>query len=356
MILLLLLLLALPARPQASAVLSRPDSLKTCQQIANLLESTSVAMPELGKAASVLVSNARQDVHALASANNWDHGAMLYRFLTSVRVYLELSDALPKPYPFTEEAQKQLALLRTSHDRLEAHFRALLESKEQRLRTGDRDNLARYRDANQSLTPPAEGEPRVVFFGDSITDFWRLNEYFGSKAYVNRGISGQITGEMLGRLKADVIDLKPAAMVILAGTNDLARGVSIPALQSNLTMIADLASAYRIKVVFASILPVSDHHQDRDPSFARTPQRPPASILAVNKWIQELCKVRGFTYLDYFTALVDGQGQLQAELADDGLHPNAAGYRVMAPLAQAALDGLLAPAPPPARKRRFGLR
>jgi lysophospholipase L1-like esterase len=353
MILLLLLLFALPAAPQSSALLSRVDSVKICQQIASLLDSTSVAVPDLGKAASVLVQNAHQDVETLASGNNYDHSAILYRFLTSVRVYLELADALPKPYPFAEEAQQQLATLRAAQNRLEAHFRALLDSKEQRLRTSDRDNLARYRDANRSLGPPKAGEPRVVFFGDSITDLWHLNEYFGSKAYVNRGIGGQITGEMLGRMKADVIDLKPAAMVLLAGTNDIGRGIPLAAIESNLTMIADLATAYHIKPVLASVLPVSDYHKDQDPSYARTPLRPPATILELNKWIQELCKLRGFVYLDYFPALVDDKGQIKAELADDGLHPNADGYRIMAPLAQAAIDRTVTPEPPPQKRRRL---
>jgi lysophospholipase L1-like esterase len=346
----LVLVLGVSALAQ-SRPLNRKEAVTMYQQIVHLLDATSVAVPELGRAAAPLVENARQDAKALQTTT-FDHSAVLYRFLSYLRVYLGLSDALPKPYPFAEDARKQLLALRDQYDRLEAHFRALLESKETRLRGADRDNLARYSEANRTLGPPKPGEKRVVFLGDSITDGWRLNEYFPDKPYVNRGIGGQITGEMLGRMKADVIDLQPAAVVILAGTNDLARGVPLSVIQNNLAMMADLAVANGIQPIFASILPVHDYHKDQDPGYERSPQRPPASILAMNKWIQELCRRRGYTYLDYFSAMVDENGFLKAELADDGLHPNAAGYRVMGPLAQAAIDRALAPAAKPKRGKK----
>jgi lysophospholipase L1-like esterase len=331
--------------------LNRGEAVKTYQQIVNLLESTSVAIPELGKAAAPLVENARQDARSLQSTA-YDHSAVLYRFLSSVRVYLDLADALPKPYPFADEARKQVVSLREQRDRLEVHFRALLETKEQRLRSPDRDNLTRYGEANKSVGPPQPGENRVVFLGDSITDGWRLNEYFPGKPYVNRGIGGQITGEMLGRMKADVIDLKPVAMVVLAGTNDFARGVPIPTIENSLTMIADLAVTYGIKPVFASILPIHDYNKDQDPNYQQSNRRPPESILAVNRWIQDLCKQRGFVYLDYFSAMVDEKGFLKADLAVDGLHPNAAGYRVMGPLAQAAIDRTAVPVAKPKKGKK----
>jgi lysophospholipase L1-like esterase len=182
----------------------------------------------------------------------------------------------------------------------------------------------------------------VVFYGDSITDGWRLNEYFPGKDFVNRGISGQITGEMLGRMQADVIDNKPAAMLILAGTNDIARGVAVETIQNNLTMIADLASHHGIKVIMASILPTSDHHKDKNPRFEMTKGRPLAVIRGLNTFIADLCRKKGFLYLNYYDAMVDSTGQLKAELANDGLHPNAEGYKVMAPLALAAIDQALA--------------
>ena len=155
----------------------------------------------------------------------------------------------------------------TIRHRLEAHFRALLDSKDAQLRSPDRDNLVRYSEANRKLPPPAAGKPRVVFFGDSITDLWRLNEYFSDRDFVNRGISGQITGEMLGRFKADVLNLQPAAVLILAGTNDLARNIPLVTIEDNYGMMATLASAHNIKVIFASVLPVSDYHKDQNPAY-----------------------------------------------------------------------------------------
>ena len=182
----------------------------------------------------------------------------------------------------------------------------------------------------------------MLFYGDSITDAWRLNEYFPGQDYVNRGISGQITGEMLGRMQADVIANKPAAMLVLAGTNDIARGVSVETIQNNIQMMADLAEKNSIKVILASILPTSDHHMDKNPRFEMTKGRPLAVIRELNKYIASMCQKRGFTYLNYYDSTVDPSGQLKAELADDGLHPNADGYRVMAPLAQAAIEKTLA--------------
>lgn len=234
-------------------------------------------------------------------------------------------------------------------DRLDAHLRALLAQREQRLRSPDRDNLGRYAEANRKLDPPAAGEQRVVFLGDSITDGWKLAEYFPGKPYVNRGIGGQITGEMLGRMKADVLDLKPAAMVVLAGTNDLARGVAVEAIENNLAMTGTLGRAAGIKVIFSSVLPISDYAKDRP---AQTPQRPPDKILVLNQFLQELCRREGFTYLDYHSAVKDEKGLLRGELADDGLHPNAAGYKVMAPLAEAAITETLRPAKKSRRTKR----
>jgi lysophospholipase L1-like esterase len=204
----------------------------------------------------------------------------------------------------------------------------------------------------QLPAPAAKGQ-RIVFYGDSITDGWRLNEYFPGKDYVNRGISGQITGQMLGRFYADVVALKPAAFLLLAGTNDIARGVDPAAIQTNITMMCDLADLNKIKVILASILPVSDHHKDVNPSFQRTVQRPPAAILEMNKWLQDLCAKRGYTYLNYHQVMAGTDGQIMPNMADDGLHPNPSGYRVMAPLAQAAIDKALGPnLPQPASKKR----
>jgi lysophospholipase L1-like esterase len=275
----------------------------------------------------------------------------------NLRAYLALADAVPKPFPFPDTARLQFTELRDDSTRLEAHFRALLDQKDAQLRSPDRDNVGRYAEANRKLPPPQAGKPRVVFFGDSITDLWRLNEYFPDRDFVNRGISAQITGEMLGRMKADVLDLQPAAVLILAGTNDLARDVPLVTIENNYAMLATLASANGIKVIFASVLPVSDYHKDRNPAYEMTKVRPPVYVKALNEWLQNFCAQKGCTFLNYFQALVDNQGQLGTDLADDGLHPNAKGYRIMAPLALAAVDKSIgAPRPVPSaippRKRR----
>jgi lysophospholipase L1-like esterase len=156
-------------------------------------------------------------------------------------------------------------------------------------------------------------------------------------------------------MKDDVIDLRPQAVLILVGTNDLARAVPLHDIESNYQTLADLAGAYKIKVIFASLTPVSDYHKDQEPSYERTLQRPPAQIKALNEWLQVFCSQRGYAYVDYFTATVDPAGQFQAELSDDGLHPNAKGYRAMAPLAAAAIDKTLAPVETSQKPKKRGI-
>lgn len=331
----------------ANPLLNARDAGALCQRTLQLMEAGGVAVPELQRAAAPVIENARQSCKDLELRPNT--GQPTYTLLVNLRAYLSLSDAVPKPFPFPEAARRQLEELRDDVGRVDAHFRALLDLKETQIRPVDRDNLRRYAEANRRLAPADRNKPRVVFFGDSITDGWRLNEYFPDRDFVNRGIGGQITGEMLGRMKADVIDLQPAAMVILAGTNDLARGIPLVTIENNYQAIADLAAAYRIKVIFASVLPVSDHHKDVSPRNAQTSQRPPVFIKALNEWLVRFCAQRGCAYLNYFDAMVDASGQMQADLADDGLHPNAKGYRIMAPLALAAVQKTVStPAPAPA--------
>jgi lysophospholipase L1-like esterase len=208
--------------------------------------------------------------------------------------------------------------------------------------TDDFGQLARYRDANAALAPPAPGENRVIFLGDSITDYWKLADYFPGKPYINRGVDGQSTPEMLVRFRQDVIDLHPKVLVVLAGTNDIA-GVTGPTrnedIEANYASMAELARAHHIGVVFASILPVHNYTHDAEESFTL---RPRERILALNKWLKDYCAKNGFVYLDYFSALVDERGMLKRELADDGLHPTAAGYKIMAPLAEQAIHKALA--------------
>jgi lysophospholipase L1-like esterase len=201
----------------------------------------------------------------------------------------------------------------------------------------DYGQLARYRDANATLSSPAPNESRIVFFGDSITDGWKLADYFAGKAYINRGISGQTTPQMLVRFREDVIDLRPRAVVILAGTNDIAGNtgpMTLEEIKANYASLAELATANHIKVIYASVLPVNNYTPEAQEFFA---DRSPAKILDLNRWLKNYCESHGCIYLDYFSAMVDDKGLLKKDLADDGLHPNPAGYKVMAPLAEAAI-------------------
>jgi lysophospholipase L1-like esterase len=208
--------------------------------------------------------------------------------------------------------------------------------------TDDFGQLARYREANAALKPPAPGETRVVFFGDSITDIWHLDEYFPGKPYINRGIGGQTTPQMLVRFRQDVIALQPKVVVILAGTNDIAGNTGpmrLEDIESDYASLAELARANHIAVVFSSVLPVHNY-TDRSKDFFA--QRSPEKILALNKWLKEYVAAHpDCLYLDYFTALVDEKGLMKKDLADDGLHPNPAGFKIMAPLAEAASEKAL---------------
>ena len=211
--------------------------------------------------------------------------------------------------------------------------------------TDDFGQLARYRDANSSLKAPAPGENRVVFFGDSITDIWKLEDYFAGKPYINRGIGGQTTPQMLVRFRQDVIDLHPQVVVILAGTNDIAGNtgpMSLGDIEANYSSMAELARAHNIRVVFSSILPVHNYTPKAQEFFA---QRPPEKILELNRWLKDYCAAKTLAYLDYFNSMVDEKGLLKRDLAEDGLHPNPAGYKIMAPLADQAITKALAANP-----------
>jgi lysophospholipase L1-like esterase len=202
----------------------------------------------------------------------------------------------------------------------------------------DFGELERYRSANLALLSAKADPNRVVFFGDSITDFWKLEEYFPGKPYVNRGITAQTTPQMLIRFRPDVVDLKPAAVLILAGTNDIAGNtgpMTLEQIESNYASIAELARANKIRVIFASILPIHNYTPESQDFFA---ERSTEKILSLNRWLKNYCGENNCIYLDYFSALVDDKGLLKKELADDGLHPNAAGYKVMAPLAEGAIQ------------------
>jgi acyl-CoA thioesterase I len=198
----------------------------------------------------------------------------------------------------------------------------------------DFGDLERFKEADAALGGPAAGEPRVVFFGDSITQAWKLEDSFPGKRYVNRGISGETTPQMLVRFRQDVIDLKPGVVVILAGTNDIAgnTGPMTPEeTEGNLASMAELARANGIQVVLCSLLPAFD--------YPWAPGLEPAPKIAIlNAWIRGYAAAKGIVYVDYYSAMKDGRGGLPAELSRDGVHPLPAGYAVMAPLAQAGIE------------------
>jgi lysophospholipase L1-like esterase len=229
-------------------------------------------------------------------------------------------------------AQQSDALAKARHQ--------LEEYRQSKMSTWMNDfaELGRYHDANGALAAPAAGESRVVFMGDSITDGWPIAEYFPGKPYVNRGIGGQTTPQMLIRFRPDVIDLKPKVVVILAGTNDIAGNtgpMTVEQIEANYASMAELARAHDIRVVLSSVIPVNNYTQRAEPFFLT---RSAEKILALNDWLKAYCATNGYLYLDYFSAMVDEKGMLKRELAEDGLHPNQAGYKIMAPLAEAAIQ------------------
>ena len=207
----------------------------------------------------------------------------------------------------------------------------------QDMRLRDWANLGRYRESNRTV-----GKADVVFMGDSITDFWQQEQFggfFPGKSYVDRGISAQTTPQMLIRFRPDVTALKPRAVVILAGTNDIAGNtgpMTNEEIQGNLASMAELAKAAGIKVVLSSILPVSRYHVP-PAGVPQTTRRPMDRIRAINDWMKSYAATNNHVYLDYYTPMLDTAGMLKAELSEDDLHPNAAGYKVMAPLAEGAI-------------------
>jgi lysophospholipase L1-like esterase len=203
----------------------------------------------------------------------------------------------------------------------------------------DWNQLGRYYEENLRLRAQPADANRVVFFGDSITDGWKLGQFFPDKPYVNRGISGQTTPQMLVRMFPDVINLQPAALTILAGTNDVARNTgpeTAEMIQDNFRAVAELSQKHGIKVILCSLTPVSDYTARK-----QTERRPPSDILKLNEWLKKYAEEIHAVYADYYSALVDDSGYLKDGLSNDGLHPNERGYALMAPIAQAAIDKAL---------------
>jgi lysophospholipase L1-like esterase len=224
-----------------------------------------------------------------------------------------------------------------------------MEAQETRL--NDWPELSRYRDANARLAAPAMDEQRAVFMGDSITDLWQYPQFggfFPGKPYIDRGIGGQTTPQMLLRFRPDVIALQPRVVVILAGTNDIAGNtgpMTLEESEGNLASMSELAHAHGIRVVLSSVMPVNDVTSPDGKKLVQTEKRPPERILALNEWIKKYAAEHGDVYLDYFSATVNDKGFLNSDLTNDGLHPHAKGYALMAPLAEKAIAEALSRKP-----------
>jgi lysophospholipase L1-like esterase len=200
-------------------------------------------------------------------------------------------------------------------------------------------NLNKYQNENAVLQPLKPGQKRTVFMGDSITEFWSVTnpEFFAGKAYINRGISGQTTPQMLIRFRADVIALKPSVVLILAGINDIAGNTGPSTLEmitNNIFSMAELAKANHIKVILCSVLPAYDFPWNKG-TF------PAEKIVTLNTMIKKYADANSILYLDYYSAMVNEQKGLQAAYSGDGVHPNKAGYEVMDPLAEKAIMQVL---------------
>lgn len=213
------------------------------------------------------------------------------------------------------------------------------EPEVERLRT-DWAQLEQYRDENRRLPPPGAARPRVIFLGDSLTQSWDLAGLgLDQLELLNRGISGQTSPQMLVRFRQDVVDLRPAVVHILAGTNDLAGNAgptTLEAIEDNVSSMAEIAAANHIRVVLGSVLPALDYPWRRG-------LEPAPRIVALNGWMRAYARRRNLVYADYYSALVDSRGGFKSQLADDGVHPNRAGYAAMEPIARESLRQALAP-------------
>ncbi|RZU42064.1 SGNH/GDSL hydrolase family protein [Edaphobacter modestus] len=246
--------------------------------------------------------------------------ALLAGTLVSASAYAQTPAAAPTATTATADTAKQIATMQT--------------------KLNDWPQLSRYRDANASLPSVAADERRVVFYGDSITDAWakKPEEFFPGKPYVGRGISGQTTPQMVVRFQQDVVHLKPAVVVILAGTNDIAgnTGPSTPEMiEDNFESMVAIANANNIKVILSSILP-ADHYNWQPGAH------PAEQIREMNTRLKELCRKYGLVYLDYYTAMANASGGMNPDLAKDGVHPTSKAYAMMSPLAEKAIAEALA--------------
>ena len=202
--------------------------------------------------------------------------------------------------------------------------------------------LCRYREANAALKPSGPDEDRIVFFGDSITEGWNLDEHFPGKPYINRGIGGQTTPQMLIRFRQDAVALRPAVAIILAGTNDIGGNTGPMRLEdiaANLASMADIARTNGIPAAFSSLLPPA--HRETPLSRFNLLKHPLDAVLALNAWLAGYCAAHGLAFIDYYSAMSGPDGLVKPEFSEDGLHPTPLGYQAMAPLAQAAIGRAL---------------
>jgi len=256
-----------------------------------------------------------------------------------IALLLGLAVAAAEPPRYQSSPERRAFTDGRTYGKLEGDYYALLWSAMKQ----DFGEKYLYAAADKALPPPRPGEKRVVFLGDSITDLWDLGRYFPGRPYINRGIGGQVTAQMVLRFQQDVVALKPAAVVILAGINDLHGALqreSDEGIKANMQAMADMARAHHIKVVFASIMPVNNY---TDNARTMLVDRDPKRIRALNAWLADFCRSQRLQYADYYSASVNADGLLRPDLTRDGLHPLAAGYQLMAPVAQAAVDRALKP-------------
>lgn len=197
-------------------------------------------------------------------------------------------------------------------------------------------DLNRYKEANFKIGIPLADESRVVFMGNSITQGWsEVNpNFFAGKSYINRGISGQTTPQMLLRFRSDVVNLLPKVVVILAGTNDIAGNTgpsTLEMIEDNIASMVEIAKANNIKVILCSVLPAYDYPW-------KPGLEPAKKIVDLNSWIKEYAIKNKIVYVDYFTPMADERNGLKKEYSEDGVHPNLAGYKVMEPLIVKAIE------------------
>lgn len=248
--------------------------------------------------------------------------------------YCHIALSLILVLSFTASAQEETSLIEgKSNEQLVKDYHWMQN------RLNDWPNFNMFRDENAMIAAPKPGESRVVFMGNSITQGWSdaSPEFFEGKPYIERGISGQTTPQMLVRFRADVVDLMPKVVVILAGTNDVA-GNTGPAtnemIQDNLASMAEIASANGIKVVLSSILPVYDYPWRRG-------LNPSQRIIDINSWMKRYCEEHGHIYLDYFSSMVDDRNGMDSTYTYDGVHANKAGYTLMESLVEPAIQKAL---------------